>query len=207
MMLSMILCIVLASTGSVNIDVWVDKDDGVYYHTENLRVFFTVDEDCYVAVYNIEVGGGVNQLFPLETDDGWVRAGIVYELPPPDADYEYVIYGEPGIETIIAAASTQRLPGLDEEAPDITREIMEISVQEPEPATLRFITTPEDCRIYIYSVEDDEEESLGTAPRTLAVRPGEYIVTIKRSGYRTLTRKIWLEPGERRRVFVKLNAY
>lgn len=205
-MLSIILCTLLTSS-LVNVDVWVDEEDAVYYATENLRVFFTTDEACFIAVYNIEVGGGVSQLFPLEGHDGWVEPGVVYELPPPDADYEYVIYGEPGIETIIAVASQQRLPGLDDEAPDVTRKVIEIYVEEPEPATLRFISTPENCRIYVYSVEDDEEEYIGRAPCTVGVRPGEYIVTIKQSGYRTLTRKLWLEPGERRRVFVKLRAY
>ncbi len=205
-MLGIILCTVLVST-LPNVDVWVDKEDAIYYPTEKLNVFFTVDKACYVAIYTIEVGGGVSHLFPLEGEDGWVQAGMVYELPPPDADYEYVIYGEPGLETIIAVASQQRLPGLDDEAPDIVRTEVEIYVEEPEPATLRIISTPPKCRVYIYSVIDEEEEYVGMAPLTVGVEPGEYIVTVERSGYRTLTRTVWLEVGERRRVFVKLNPY
>ncbi|MCK4251462.1 DUF4384 domain-containing protein [candidate division WOR-3 bacterium] len=203
----MLLSLLVLQYGPLNIDVWVDKEEAIYYTTENLKVFFRTDQDCYVAVYDIEVGGREYLLFPLEGEDGWVEAGKTYELPSETADYDYVLSGPEGIETIIVVGSKARLPDLNDEGPDIVREAIEIFVKEPEPGKLRIISTPENCRIYITEIESDDQEYIGKAPRTIVLRPGEYIVKIKKLGYRTLTRRIWLEPGEPRRMFVKLRRY
>lgn len=203
----MLLSLLILQYSPLNIDVWVDKEEAIYYTTENLKIFFRTDQDCYVAVYNIEVGGREYLLFPLEGENGWVKAGKTYELPPETADYDYVLSGPEGIETIVIVGSRERLPGLNDEGLDVVREAVEIFVKEPEPGKLRIISTPDSCRIYITEVESDDQEYIGKAPRTIVLRPGEYIVKIKKLGYRTLTRKIWLEPGEPRRMFVKLRRY
>ena len=206
-MLSLILLSLITFQGPLNVELWVDREDATYYPTENLKVFFRANEDCFVSVYNIEGGGRVTPLFPPETEDGWIEAGVIYELPPESEDYDYVISGPEGIETIIALASRERLPTLDDETPDVVSEVIEIYIKEPESAKLRIITTPERCRIYIIDLEYDDEEYMGKAPKTINLRPGEYIIKIRKLGYRTLTRRVWLEPGERRRVFVKLRPY
>lgn len=203
----MLLSLLVLQYSPLNIDVWVDKEEAIYYTTENLKIFFRTGQDCYVAVYDIEVGGREYLLFPLEGENGWVEAGEIYELPTETADYDYVISGPEGIETIVVVGSRERLPGLNDEGPDVVREAIEIFVKEPEPGKLRIISTPDNCRIYISEAEYGDQEYIGEAPRTIVLRPGEYIVKIKKSGYRTLTRKIWLEPGERRRIFVKLKPY
>ncbi len=203
----MILFCLLTVNDPLAIDIWVDKEDATYYPTENLKVFFQTNQDCFIAVYNIEVGGRENLLFPLEDDKGWVDASRTYELPPETADYDYVISGPEGIETIVAIASAEQLPTLHDEVSGAVREAVEIYIKEPEPANLRLISTPKDCRIYITEVESDEQEYVGETPRTIVLRPGDYVVQIKKSGYRTLSRRIWLDPGERRRVFVKLKPY
>ena len=93
---------------------------------------------------------------------------------------------------------------LDDEGMGVVNESIEIYVKELEPALLRIISTPKFCRIYITEVASGEEVKLGKTPRTIALRPGEYIVKIKKFGFYTLKRRIFLEPGDRRRVFVKL---
>lgn len=207
MMFVVTLLSLFALTSTLDIDVWVDRDEAIYQPTENLHVYFRANQDCFVAVYNIEHGGRVTRLFPPEEDNGWVEAGHVYQLPPESADYDYVIEGPEGTETIIAVASKDRLPGLHEEDPDVVRTSVEIFIEEPEPSALRIISTPDDSRIFITEIFSGDEEYVGRTPRTIILRPGEYIVTVKKLGYRTLTRRIWLDPGERRRVFVKLTAY
>lgn len=208
MMIPWFLLILLAFNNSpLSVDVWTDKDDAIYYPTENLRVFFRADRNCYVAIYDIEVGGSEYRLFPPEGEDGWVKAGKIYQLPPETADYDYVVAGSEGIETIIAMASTQRLPTLNDDDPDVVKQTYEIFIKEPEPAKLRIISTPKKCRIYITEVDSGDEEFVGKAPRTIVMRPGEYLITIKKLGYRILTRRIWLEPSEQRRVFVELRRY
>jgi hypothetical protein len=72
---------------------------------------------------------------------------------------------------------------------------------------LRIISTPKFCSIYITETSSGDEVSIGKTPRTIALRPGEYIVEVKKFGYRTLERRIRLEPGDHRRVFVKLRRY
>ncbi len=197
----------LTANHALDIDVWFDREDAEYYPTENLKVFFQASQDCFIAVYNVEVGGRENLLFPPAGDNGWVEAGQIYELPPETADYDYVISGPEGIETIVVVASRDRLPDLYDEGSDVVRETAEIYIKEPEPATLRIISTPKNSRIYITEIEFEDKEYIGKTPHTIVLRPGEYIVEIRKLGYRTLTRKVWLEPGERRRVFVKLTPY
>jgi len=206
-MLFLILLSFLSVNNSLDIDVWVDREEPIYYPTENLKVYVRTSQDCFTAVYNLEQGGRVTRLFPPEGDNGWIEADQIYGLPPESADYDYVIEGPEGIETIIAVASKERLPGLYDEGPDVVSKTIEIYIKEPEPSTLRIISTPKECRIYITELASGDEEYVGKAPRTIVLRPGDYLIKIKRLGYRTLTRKIWLDPGERRRVFVKLRRY
>lgn len=206
-MLFTVLLSLFAVSSPPDIDIWVNKEDATYYPNEKLTVFFQVDHDCYIAVYDIEVGGGVSMLFPQEGMDGWVQAGRVYELPPADADYDYVIGGSEGIETIIAVGSIERVPDLDDEGVDVAHQSIEIYIEEPEPAKLRIVSTPKRCRIYITEVASGNGVSLGKTPHTIVLRPGEYIVKIKKPGFKTLVRRIWLDPGDKRRVFVKLRPY
>lgn len=202
-----VLISLIAVTQGLGLDLWLDREEPAYYPTEYLRIFFQTDEDCFVAVYNVDVGGGASRLFPPEEEEGWVHAGRIYELPPPDADYDYVITGQEGVEQIIAVASAEYLPDMHDAGPFVDREIIELSVQEPEPATLNIITTPDNCRVYLTEVLSGEEQYIGKAPETVVIRPGEYIVEISKFGFRTMRRKLWLDPGERRRVFVKLYPY
>ncbi len=189
------------------IEAWVNNEDGVYRPGDALRIFFRVDEDCYVAVYNIEVGGRESRLFPSDGDLGRVQANRNYELPPENANFDYVISGPEGVETIIILASSEKPPTLGDDDASIGRQIIEIYVEEPEPARLRIITTPKHGRVFITEVASGTEEYLGQAPCTITIRPGEYLIEIERYGYRTLRRRIRLGPGERRRVFVKLAPY
>ena len=200
-----VLISLIASPG-VSLDLWLDREEAEYYPTEYLRIFFQTDEDCFVAVYNVEVGGEVIRLFPSEEEDGWIQAGRIYELPSPDADYDYVISGPEGVERVIAVASKERLPDMHD-GPDMDRKVVELYIQEPEPATLRIITTPENCRVHLTEMATGEEQYIGKAPETVVIRPGEYMVEISKFGYRTMRRKLWLDPGERRRIFVKLYPY
>ena len=203
----MLLAIILSlfTVGNaLDIDIWVDKEDGIYYPNEKLTVYFQVDRECYLAVYDIETGGGASMLFPLDGHDGWVEAGRTYQLPSEDADYNYIVGGSEGIETIIAVGSIDRLSNLEDERMGVIRKSIEIYIEEPEPALLRIISTPKSCQIYITEIASGDEVSIGKTPRTIALKPGEYLIEIKKFGFKTLERRIWLEPGDRRRVFVKL---
>jgi hypothetical protein len=199
-----LLCLVVLNNSPLDIDLWLDREDAIYHPTENLEIFFQTSHACYVSVYNIESGGRITRLFPPEGASGWVEASRIYKLPSEDADYDYVIEGPEGIETIIILASNQRLPKFNDAGPDIVSKTIEVYIHEPDPGRLKIVTTPPQCRIYITDMESGDEDYVGKAPQTIYLRPGEYIVEIKKTGFKTLTRKIWIEPGENRRVKVQL---
>lgn len=193
----------IAPASPLNIDLYLNKEEPVYVPGERLKIFFKVDKDCYVAVYNIDVGGREKLLFPQQGDNGFVQANKVYELPPADADFDYEITGPEGIEKIIILASIKELPDLADTIEVSKREI-ELSIEEPELAKLRIIATPPKCRIYIKEVMTGERVYVGKTPRTIVLKRGEYIVEIKKLGYQTIKRRIWLEPDEKRRIYVSL---
>ncbi|MEO0215936.1 MAG: DUF4384 domain-containing protein [candidate division WOR-3 bacterium] len=189
---------------SLNVDVWFNKDEPIYYPGEKLKVFFKANKDCYIAVYDIEVGGRETLLFPQPGDKGLVHANQVYELPPEDADFDYEITGPEGTERIVVLASQKSLPKLEELGGGVIKEEIEINIEEPEPAKLRIISTPRRCRIYIEDVNTGEEVYIGVTPRTIVLKPGEYVVRIKKTGYLTLQRRIRLDPDEKRRIYARL---
>ncbi len=167
--MNILFALSLFAANGLDIDIWLDRDDAAYVPTENVTLFFRTNEDCYVAVYNVEVGGREARLFPPgepETNDaGWVEAGRTYTLPPETADYEYVIVGPEGTEQVIVLASKERLPGFYDTGPDIVSETIEIFIREPEPATLIIFSTPDKSRIFITDVETDETEYVGKTPQ------------------------------------------
>lgn len=203
-MFSLTLLILLNLNAVLDADIWVNKDEAVYYPGEKLEISFESTEDCYAAVYDIEPGGETSRLFPPEGQDGRVDAEHTYRLPPPDADVDYVVGDAIGDEEFVILVNRDHLPVLDEVDPGSVKRSVKIAVEEPEPARLRVISTPNRARIYITEVSSGEKVYIGRAPKTIAVKPGDYIVTIKLSGYSTISRRIELEPGDQRRVFVRL---
>ncbi|UCD19746.1 MAG: DUF4384 domain-containing protein [candidate division WOR-3 bacterium] len=203
MVFIMLLSLVSANT-AVNVSLWTDHDDAIYHPGELLTIYFTADQGCFLAVYNVDQGGGVTRLFPLQGDDGWVRGGQTYQLPPEYADYDYRVSGPEGVETIIAVASRERLPALQDKGPDIVTEVIDVQIKESEPAELIIVSSPRNCRIYITEEVSGEREYVGDTPRAIVLKPGGYIVDVKKAGFRSVRRSVDLGPGEKRKVFVRL---
>lgn len=203
--MALALLLSLISTGNaLEVSLWTDRDNAVYFPGEALTVYFMASQACYVAVYNVEPGGGVTQLFPPSGDNGWVRASQTYQLPPSDADYDYRVSAPAGTETIICVASQERLPALHDEGPDIVTAFVDIEIKESEPAELIIVSQPRGCRIYLTETASGVREYVGDTPRAIVVRPGDYTVEIKRAGFRTIKRRVQLDPGEKHKVFVRL---
>jgi hypothetical protein len=202
-MLPLALLVLLNLNGALDVDIWVNKEDAVYQPGEKLRISFEATEDCYAAVYDIEPGGKASRLFPPEGDSGWVKAEHTYELPPPTADVDYVVGEDPGEEEFVVLASRDHLPTLADSSNAVIRKTARITIEEPEPARLRIISTPGHGRIYITEVASGEKTYLGRAPKTIELAPGDYVITVKLAGYYTISRRIRLEAGDWRRVFVR----
>jgi len=100
----------VTAQGRLDVDVWTDNNDGVYYEGDNIKVLFQTSQDCFVAIYSVDTRGNVNMLFPADPrDDGFVRAGDVYAIPSRYDDYDLYVTGPEGIEYIQAIASESRM--------------------------------------------------------------------------------------------------
>jgi hypothetical protein len=203
-MLPLALLVLLNLNGTLDVDIWVNKEGAVYQPGEKLQISFETTEDCYAAVYDIEPGGRASRLFPPEGDSGWVKAEHTYELPSPTADVDYVVGEDPGEEEFVVLASRDYLPTLADSSAAVVRKIARITIEAPEPARLRIISTPAHGRIYITEVASGDKIYAGRAPKTIELEPGDYVVTVTLAGYYTISRHIRLEAGEWRRIFVRL---
>lgn len=202
-MFALILALVSAGN-ALEVSVWTGRDNAVYHPGEALTIYFEASQACYLAVYDVEPGGGVTRLFPPQGEDGWIEAAQTYRLPPEQADYDYRVSGPAGTETIICVASPDRLPSLDDDGSDIVTASVDVQIEESAPAELIIVSQPRDCRIYLTETASGVQEYVGDTPRAIVVRPGEYLVEIKKAGFRTVKRTVRLDPGEKRKVLVRL---
>jgi hypothetical protein len=95
----------------LDIEVWVDKGDGVTYNPgEEIKIYFQASTDCYVVIYNIDTRGYVHLLYPVDPDDDfYVEGGRTYRIPDRFDDYELTVDGPDGLEYIQAVASWEPL--------------------------------------------------------------------------------------------------
>ncbi|MEE9442939.1 MAG: DUF4384 domain-containing protein [candidate division Zixibacteria bacterium] len=94
----------------LEIDVWVDNEDGIYYKSEEITIFFQADRDCFAAIYSVDTRGDVNLLFPENPrDDGFIEGGELYSIPGGYSDYSLIVSGPEGIEHIQAVASVEKI--------------------------------------------------------------------------------------------------
>lgn len=94
--------------GTFDLSVRVDRGaGGVYVEDEKMTIDVSTEEDCYIAVFNINVKGKTNILFPNPWEqNNFIRAGELRQIPAPESeDYDLVISEPFGIETIKVVAS------------------------------------------------------------------------------------------------------
>ena len=93
----------------LSVEVWTDDDE--YYDGESIQISFRADEDCFVAVYNIDSRGDVHLLYPVDlNDDVKVEGGRIYHVPDSQDDYDLTVRGPEGIEYIQIIASREPIP-------------------------------------------------------------------------------------------------
>ena len=88
----------------LEVDVWTDQDS--YYIGDRIDVYFHVNRDAYVYIFNTDTHGVTRQIFPNYYDrDNYVRGGVVYTIP--DRGYSLEITGPTGREYVRAIAVTE----------------------------------------------------------------------------------------------------
>jgi hypothetical protein len=117
----------------VEIDVWTDRGErAVYYADERIRIYFEVSRDAYVVIYDVDTEGKVRLIYPVDPySDGWVQSGTTYRLPPPGTAWGLTVSGPPGIDYVVAVASTE--PFLwDEYIEEMASGVFETLVTDPQ---------------------------------------------------------------------------
>lgn len=92
-------------------EVWTNHTDNEFYVGDNIVLNFRTNRDAFVAIYSIDTKGRVNLLFPAnQYDDNFVEGGVTYRLPDHNDDFDFVVSGPEGVETIQIIASKERFP-------------------------------------------------------------------------------------------------
>jgi len=85
-------------------EVWTDDDE--YYEGDNITISFRTNEDCYVAIYNVDSRGRVHLLYPTgKYDEPFVEGDRIYTIPNRYDDYDLTIQGPEGMEFVQIVAS------------------------------------------------------------------------------------------------------
>lgn len=92
-------------------EVWTNYYDEDYYIGDNIVINFRTSRDAFVAIYSIDTRGQVNLLFPTDPqEDNFVYGGVTNSIPGDRDDYDLVVTGPEGFETIQIIASRERFP-------------------------------------------------------------------------------------------------
>lgn len=85
--------------------VWSDREDP-YRRGEPARVYLSVDQPAYVAVFRVDTDGRLGVLFPRDPwDDGRVRDGRELEVSGSAGARAFIVDDDPGVGYLFAVAS------------------------------------------------------------------------------------------------------
>ncbi len=92
-------------------EIWTNHNDNEFYENDNIVLNYRVSRDAFVAIYSIDSRGNVRLLFPTDPNqDNFVRGGETYRLPSGDDNFDLVVNGPAGTESIQMVASQERFP-------------------------------------------------------------------------------------------------
>lgn len=91
------------SVHPIHVSLWTDRS--TYTIGQNVEVFFRVNQDSYLYLYNTDARGITRLIFPNAYDgDNFLRANATYRIP--DRNYRLVATHPAGRETLYAVATT-----------------------------------------------------------------------------------------------------
>jgi hypothetical protein len=104
--------IVPPPTGGV-LKVEVRTDKARYHVYDPMQVFFSVNKDAYVYIFDTDAAGVTHQIFPNYYDtNSFIRAGKTYYIP--DRGYDLEVMGPQGRATLTIVATLNEFPFLNE---------------------------------------------------------------------------------------------
>ena len=86
---------------SSNVKVWTDKKE--YEIKETIVFYVKASKNGYLTMLDISPNGDNTVIFPNKFHtDNFIRAGVTYQVPAPNYDFEFNVQGPPGLERIKA---------------------------------------------------------------------------------------------------------
>jgi len=90
----------------LQVEVWVDKPDGVYYEGDEIKIFVRSNRDCYINLVYYDAEGNAILVFPNKANwNNRIEGNKVYRVPG-----EYVIKAPFGREILKVFASEKPFP-------------------------------------------------------------------------------------------------
>ncbi len=90
----------------LQVEVWVDRPDGIYYDGDEIKIFVRANKDCYINLVYHDAEGNTILVFPnKENLNNKIEGNKVYKVPG-----EYVIKPPFGREILKVVASETPLP-------------------------------------------------------------------------------------------------
>ena len=92
----------------MDVDVWVNKDEGgVYRPGESMVIYFRASAGAYVLLFNVDTEGYIHLVYPYgPADPTYVDGGRTLRVPSRSDPYTLAADGPPGVEYVVAVAST-----------------------------------------------------------------------------------------------------
>ncbi|OFZ70672.1 MAG: hypothetical protein A2Z01_06320 [Betaproteobacteria bacterium RBG_16_58_11] len=119
----------MAATGGFDLSVWVEgagahaasrdiavlPGGGAFRLGDKIHVCFKSSRRCYLTLLNIGTSGKLTVLYPNGLhQDNLIQANRLYRIPGDEYGFEYVLQGPAGSEKLIAIATEEKVPVLDE---------------------------------------------------------------------------------------------
>lgn len=207
----------------LQVRLWADKgtSDPTYRVGEKVQLYFEVNQNAYITIYDINANGDITKLFPNhQQPNDYVRRNRVYRVPD-----GYEIYAAPptGEETLLIVATRNnpvdypellREKGLDRLLSRLRRRLalsgedwaMDIYALRILPQRPRNVRLDVDSNLWGVTLYVDGTY-VGELPQRLELTPGEHQLVALKSGYKVAVRDIYVDQhSDNSRWAVRLEA-
>ncbi|MBI5752246.1 MAG: DUF4384 domain-containing protein [Hydrogenophilales bacterium] len=119
----------MAAAGGFDLSVWVEgagahaasrdiavlPGGGAFRLGDKIHVCFKSSRRCYLTLLNVGTSGKLTVLYPNGLhQDNLIQPNRLYRIPGDEYGFEYVLQGPAGSEKLIAFATEEKVPVLDE---------------------------------------------------------------------------------------------
>lgn len=117
-------------TGSFQVKVWIERAQPLKVG-DLAQIRVRSDRACYLYVYYLAGSGAIRQIFPDNVrSTNQIQPGVVYQIPPPGASYQFQLTPPPGREKIAAIATLTPVRFFDQTDMDYASVIPQVKLDE-----------------------------------------------------------------------------